>query len=216
MQPALLFPAEVYHAARAAGLGNPIQEYNDGDQPVQEKESLFTSRKLTSFLEWLLFWSMFPLVVAVLLGCIGLGFVAVLLNVFFPLNLAIDATLLLASLLFVPLLLVNIFDAMWPVYKIDRAVSRAWSCPDGFVYQQGKHFHAIRWEQLATVTRQTARVGNYQTISYRVQPDGAPAFAFTLLTPAYTRWIKPHRRSGGMRRFQRGPFKSNSTGTGAS
>jgi hypothetical protein len=199
MQRALPFPAKVYHAARAAGLGSPIQEYSDGDRPAQRQGwlNLFSSRWLISFSLWLLFSLIVP-VMATILGVIGLVFGAVLQSVFFPLNLIIDVTILMASLLLVPLLLRVLLDCMWPGYRIDRAVSRAWGCPDGLIYQQGKRFHAIRWEQLATVTCQTARVnGKYEAISYRVQPDGAPAFAFTLLTPVYARWIKPHHRSSG-------------------
>jgi hypothetical protein len=199
MHPAPSYPAEVSHAAQTAGLGSPIQEYSEGDQPAQKTGwlNLFASKGFVSFLNWLLFWSMVPLTGAVMLGGIGLGFVAVLLNVFFPLNLLIDATILLAGLLVVPLILYMMGDALWPEHRIDQTIARAWSCPDGLVYQQGKGLHAIRWEQLATVTRQTARVnGNDRTISYRVQPDSAPAFAFTLPTPAYARWIKPFHRSG--------------------
>jgi hypothetical protein len=199
MQPALSFPAEVCHAAQAAGLGSPIHEYNE-DQPVQQQGWLtfFTSKRLVSCLNWLGFWLIIPLMGALMLGGIGLGFGAVLLNVFFPLNLVLDAAILVGGLLLVTMMLSMLVDGMWPGHRSDRAVSRAWSCPDGFIYQQGTCFHAVRWEQLATVTRQIARVnGDDVIIGYRVQPDGAPAFAFTLLTPAYARWIKPLHRSGG-------------------
>jgi hypothetical protein len=200
MQPALPFPAEVYRAAQAAGLGSPMREYSDGDQPVQKSGWLhvFTGRRLASFLSWLGFWLLVPLVGALLLGGIGLGFGAVVLHVVFPLNLVIASAILVVGLYLGSGMLYMMVDAMWPDRSIDRAVSRAWSCPDGVIYQQGKRFHALHWEQLATVTRQTALVdGNDETISYRVQPDGAPAFVFTRLPPVYARWIKPLRRSGG-------------------
>ena len=199
MQPARSFPAEVYHTAQAAGLGSPIQEYSDEGQPVQKKGwlKLFTSKRMVSFWSWLLFWSIVPLVGAVMLGGVGLGFGAVLQSVFFPLNLVIAGPILVVGV-FVIMLLQMMVDGLWPGHMGDQAVSRAWSCPDGLIYQQGKRFHAIRWEQLATVTRQTAQVnGKYKTISYRVQPDGAPRFAFTLLTPPYASWIKPLHRSTG-------------------
>ena len=172
MQPALSFPAEVYHAAQASGLGDPIQEYNDEGHPVQKKGwlNLFSSKRLASFLSWLLFWSIVPLVGTVMLGGVGLGFGAVLLNVFFPLNLVLGGPILVMGL-FVIMLLQMIIEALWPGHMGDQAMSRAWSCPDGLVYQQGKRFHAIRWEQLATVTRQTAQVNGRYNKEQREHED---------------------------------------------
>jgi len=59
----------------------------------------------------------------------------------------------------------------------------AWRCRKGLIYHQHSNFHAIRWEQLATVTRQTARVwgGNYVTVRYIVQPVDAPPFDFVTM-----------------------------------
>lgn len=78
------------------------------------------------------------------------------------------------------------------------SVFRAWDCSNGLVYQQDTHFQAMRWEQLATVTRQTAALYDWTfvTIRYVVQPEGAPAFDFTILGNSYAGLITPQKERG--------------------
>ena len=59
----------------------------------------------------------------------------------------------------------------------------AWSCPDGLVYKIGGRISAVRWENVRQVWRRVGMLnGALTTLAYIVQPDGAPQFAFSLLT----------------------------------
>jgi hypothetical protein len=59
----------------------------------------------------------------------------------------------------------------------------AWGCPAGLVYKMGGQIATVRWENIRQVWRKVGMLnGMLTTLAYIVQPDGAPQFAFSLLT----------------------------------
>jgi len=161
-------PPQVLLSAERAGLGLPSKEYNRGAA---------NSRFLTA------------------IGGVGglIGFISLLLGVPIIIGTLIILPVLIAEPLWTKMFMIGFGVVSLLLFAFFIRVQlrgtsmgggafRAWACPNGLVYQQGRQIHALRWEQLGLVYRKMANVNGAERITgYAVQPINAPAFQFSAL-----------------------------------
>lgn len=178
--PSSAIPPAVFQAAEAAGLGSPFREYNRGANASAGRSAIAI-----------------PLILGLAGGGIGLlvGIFVPLLVTPFPFNLIAPAVILVCILPFLPMLI-----------KLVRGVLggggasefRAWGCPEGLVYLEGKQFFAVRWRDISAVWRKVGFVnGLPSTLGYIVQPANAAPFKFSLLTGPYAGLLDMMGNSSG-------------------
>lgn len=188
-QAAAQMPPEVIAAAQAAGLGMPTREFrrsSGGNNPLNSTMNSVT-KSVNASMNFSLIMTAGILVV---IGGVTFFTIPAPINLYTAGGLVLTGLLSAAFIIFGKRLSNNIMGSVTSgiASGFGQNVSNgeplvAWSCPDGLVYKMNGQLSAVRWDKLQQVWRKVGMLnGTLTTLAYIVQPNGAPQFAFSLLS----------------------------------